>query len=150
MIFDDLGGATPGTAKTIKGLAKTRDHGDASDIMRFPVGRGKKVLHKYKIANAFLRHAASQPFEFVGRTEDDALINVSWLGWHLQRLKHPQSTVWSAPSASTELLLYGVRGSWVMWDRVNMLPVCWNMQNAHAVGAGACDPARATPFVPER
>ena len=114
--------------------------GEDTDILSFPIGVGApppKSLHKFLIANAFLRHAAQLDYTFVGRSEDDVLLDVSALGLHLTRL------------AAVPLLLYGPRGTWVMWDRDRMLPMCWNAHVAHAFwsGRGDCRPAHEGPFL---
>ena len=91
---------------------------DERDILRFDIGAaGKtKLLQKYLLANAFLRHAAAESrYDFVGRSEDDALVDPAALATHLRSL---------VPRDSGRLL-YGVRGEWVMWSQQLMTPVCW-------------------------
>jgi hypothetical protein len=121
-------------------LSATEAKGEANDVLRFDIGASKKVLEKYFVANAFLRYAVGQPFEFVGRSEDDALVNMSLLvQQHLQRLLP------SAPS-ETGMVLYGVKGAWVMWDFLSMLPVCWNAKVSQ-VGVGGCGRSSGGPVL---
>ena len=91
-----------------------------NDILRFELGPpGKsRLLQKYLIANAFLACAASlKRYTFVGRSEDDAMVDAAALASHLASLRLRVS----GP------ILYGVRGEWVMWAPETMTPVCWAM-----------------------
>ena len=147
-----------------------------ADVLRFalPPRRHPKAVHKYLLANAFIRYAITQPHQFIGRTEDDALVDIAELGRHLERIAAEQipaaadfpaanaprrrlrdfrrrraSGAAHAPSSSSLLgpmLLYGIRGMWVMWDQTNLLPMCWNARWIDWKG-GACDAAFVGPFL---
>lgn len=146
---------TPGRARRKAGMAMasagSRGGEDEKDIIYFSIrARGSQrspriALEKYLLANAFLRYAASSDaYDFVGRTEDDALINVSHLGTHLQRIlagtrragPHGAGASGASSSAQQPLVLYGVRGTWVMWDRINMLPLCWGRASSSCMHLG--------------
>jgi hypothetical protein len=95
-----------------------------NDTLRFELGPpGKsKLLQKYLVANLFLRLAASATasdrlFDFVGRSEDDALVDAAATAAHLGSLR----------SLVVGPILYGVKGEWVMWAPTTMTPVCWGM-----------------------
>ena len=111
--------------------------GEDGDIIfyRLSDDRSPKAVQKYLISNAFLRHASRLAFDFIGRSEDDALVNISALGAHLQML------------TSVPMLVYTAKGSWVMWDREDLLPKCWNAVSAAWAGKGDCSGAHAGPFL---
>ena len=123
MVPPSKGGASAAGSKRTGGdavggqsAAAASDSDDEADILRFDIGApGKtKLLQKYLIANAFLRYASGlSQFDFVGRSEDDALVDVSSLAAHLASLR---------PRVD-DPLLYGVRGEWVMWSPSTMTPV---------------------------
>jgi len=108
-----------------------------ADVLRFDISlAGKtKLLQKYLIANAFLRYAVSQSHAFVGRSEDDAILDAASLAAHLASLQ------------LTGPILYGVRGEWVMWSPTTLTPVCWaatlrrwDLQRARDAKANASEP----------
>ena len=111
--------------------------GEDADILRYRLSddASPKVLQKFLISNAFLRHASRLAFDFIGRSEDDALVNTFALGQHLQIL------------SSMPMLVYTAKGSWVMWDREDLLPKCWNAVNAAWAGKGDCSGSHAGPFL---
>ena len=88
-----------------------------ADILLFDIGPAgrSRMLQKYLVANAFLRYAATLDVHFIGRSEDDAFVNIDALAVHLRHL----IPLISGP------LLYGVRGEWVMWSPTTMTPFCW-------------------------
>ena len=93
----------------------------ANDTLRFELGfPGKsRLLQKYLLANLFLRAAASlgPRFDFVGRSEDDALVDAAATAAHLHKLR----------ARVAGPILYGVKGEWVMWAPATMMPLCWAM-----------------------
>lgn len=111
--------------------------GEDLDILRYVMADTKapRVLQKLFIANAFLRHAATLDYHFVGRTEDDALMNVTALGQHLQML------------TTVPLLVYTAKGMFVMWDRESLLPRCWNAAVQAWGGKVDCRASQAGPFL---
>ena len=64
------------------------EDGERADLLRFTLAAKyhTKSAHKYLLANAFLRHAAALPYKFVGRSEDDALVDLHELGLNLHRV----------------------------------------------------------------
>ena len=111
--------------------------GEASDVLVFelPRPRPANAVLKYLLANKFLRYAVRQPYRFVGRTEDDVLLNVSALGVRLTTYAH---IPW---------LIFSPKGSWVMWDPATMMPVCWNAQTIAWSGKGDCRLTHDGPFL---
>ena len=93
----------------------------ANDTLRFELGfPGKsRLLQKYLLANLFLRAAASlgPRFDFVGRSEDDALVDAAATAAHLHKLR----------ARVAGPILYGVKGEWAMWAPATMMPLCWAM-----------------------
>ncbi|KOO29031.1 hypothetical protein Ctob_006380 [Chrysochromulina tobinii] len=78
-----------------------------------------RLLQKYLLANLFLRAAASlgPRFDFVGRSEDDALVDAAAAAAHLHSVR----------ARVAGPILYGVKGEWVMWAPATMMPLCWAM-----------------------
>ena len=123
--------------------ALSEDDVASDDILFFNIGIvGRQVppksLQKYLVANAFLRWASRQPYAFVGRSEDDALVNVSRLGLHLHAVDADIRQ--QINPAASPLLLYGIRGSWVMWSAAHMLPFCWGRPSAMCTTLGFTGP----------
>ena len=92
------------------------EDGERADLLRFTLAAKyhTKSAHKYLLANAFLRHAAALPYKFVGRSEDDALVDLHELGLNLHRvlLQHTaRSSGSSGDSSSRVALIPGIGGS---------------------------------------
>jgi hypothetical protein len=110
---------------------------EAHDIIKFSFNTEyvpAKVLHNFMLATAFLRYALTTSYEFVGRTEDDALMDLHSLGLMLQ------------PFARIPLLAFSPRGQWVMWDHETMLSHCWNT-GPNCKGTGDCRLSFSGPFL---
>ena len=117
--------------------------GEDADVIHFPMGIHGKSVHKYLLANAFLRYATTTTFAFVGRSEDDALFDAAPLVAALQHLEHHPLP----PPSEPKMVLYGVRGQWVMWDDLGMLPMCWSYTaNAAVRSALRCKQRYLGPF----
>jgi hypothetical protein len=167
----------PGGKTSPEGMLLDNEEGMRADLLRFSlkIKQHRRAVHKYLLANAFLRHAAALDYDFVGRTEDDALMDVSELGLHLSQLlvqhrlgshenRHHVATgdrsgvgssggdsggssgdMVGSDRSSEPMLLYGLSGMWVMWDPTNLLPMCWNARGV--ARKGPCDEQFVGPFV---
>ena len=98
-------------------------------------------LAKYILANAYYRWAASTPYPFIGRSEDDALLHADFLATrYLASLPQP----WTSLVLGADL-----RSSWYQWNRWTLLPTCgaytlrrWELATAaNWTGGGDADHA---------
>ena len=111
----------PGRGAVVRFIVPFARSSPANDTLRFELGPpGKsRLLQKYLLANLFLRAAASlgPRFDFVGRSEDDALVDAAAAAAHLHSVR----------ARVAGPILYGVKGEWVMWAPATMMPLCWAM-----------------------
>lgn len=90
---------------------------DAGDFFKSPLHdtpKERRKNGKFFLTNAFFRFAVAltPSVEFVARTDDDALFNVTEIARQLGRFAHLTHVV------------FGPQEEWYMWDRRSMMPTC--------------------------
>ena len=89
---------------------------ESRDFFKAPLHdtpKERRKTGKFFLTNAFFRFAVRLPsLEFVARTDDDALFNVTEIARQLSQFAHLTHVV------------FGPQEEWYMWDRRSMMPTC--------------------------
>lgn len=95
----------------------------SSDVLTVPLppSADEKVVGKYLLMNALLRFVVrhGQAFDFVGRLDDDAIVNASAVGFELRALMQTPEYQATGP-----YVVYAEMKDWYMWHRSSMVPSC--------------------------